>query len=216
MGKRTLYSGAIASGGYDAKEMRRMTKLTQISDRERKRIVEDFLDEVLADLDVDPELEARLRAALPELPDEPSPEQVEAWIELAELVREPDFRARIRQMAQSGAAERQQGEAPDSDALQRAAVLVAERGAGALEAGIEPGSAEAELIVAEVVEAFGGDEGAVQDPALRTRLAERFEQGADSRAERYWQLLAVINGWPTVPSTMVAWRWMIDALRASA
>jgi hypothetical protein len=34
------------------------------------------------------------------------------------------------------------------------------------------------------------------------------------RAERYWQLLAVINGWPPVPTTMLAWRWTIDALRA--
>jgi hypothetical protein len=45
-------------------------------------------------------------------------------------------------------------------------------------------------------------------------LADRFEQGADPRAERYWQLLAVINGWPPVPTTMPAWRWTIDALRA--
>jgi len=188
--------------------------LTPISDRERKRIVEDFLDEVLGDLDVDPVLAARLRAALPQLPANPSLEQVEAWLELSELVRDPDFRAQIRQLAQSGAAERQQGDAPDVDALQRAAVLVAERGAGALEAGIRPGSREAEAVVEEIVEAFGGGEGAAEDPAFRAQLVERFEQGADPRAERYWQLLAVINGWPPVPSTMAAWRWTIDALRA--
>jgi hypothetical protein len=45
-------------------------------------------------------------------------------------------------------------------------------------------------------------------------FADRLEQGADPRAERYWQLLAVINGRPPVPTTMPAWRWTIEALRA--
>jgi DNA-binding transcriptional MerR regulator len=93
---------AVASGEPDGQELRTMTRLAHISDDERKRIVEDFLDEVLGGLEVDPGLEARLRGGLPELPDEPTPDQVEAWVELAELVRDPDFRARIRQMAESG------------------------------------------------------------------------------------------------------------------
>jgi DNA-binding transcriptional MerR regulator len=198
---------AVACGEPDRQELRTMTRLAHISDEERKRIVEDFLDEVLGGLDVDPGLEARLRGELPELPDEPTPEQVEAWIELAELVRDPDFRARIRQMAESGAAERARGEAPVGDAMRQAAALVAERGVAALEAGIEPDSKEAEPIVEEIHNSFGG-------AVARAELADRFEQGADPRAERYWQLLAVINGWPPVPTTMPAWRWTIKALRA--
>jgi hypothetical protein len=108
--------------------------------------------------------------------------------------------------AESGAAERAQGGAPDGEAMREAAALVAERGRGALEAGIEPGSEEAEAIVSELLRFFGD--------VARGELAARFEQRADRRAERYWQLLAVINGWPPVPTTMPAWRWTIDALRA--
>jgi hypothetical protein len=110
-------------------------------------------------------------------------------------------------MAEAGAAERARGEAPDGDAMRAAAALVAERGGAGVEAGVEPGSAEAEAIVEHIVAAFG-------DNTDRRELADRFEQGADLRAERYWQLLAVINGWPPVPTTMPAWRWAIDALRA--
>ena len=198
---------AVASGEPREEELRTMTRLAHISDVERKRIVEDFLDDVLGGLEVDPGLEARLRGGLPELPDDPAPEQVEAWVELAELVRDPDFRARIRQMAEAGAAERAEGEAPDGEAMRRAAVLVTERGGAALEAGIEPGSEEAASVVDEIVQSLKAD-------VSRAELADRFEQGADPRAERYWQLLAVINGWPPVPTTMPAWRWTIDALRA--
>ena len=197
---------AVASGELDGQELRTMTRLAHISDDERKRVVEEFLDEVLGGLEIDPGLEARLRGGLPELPDEPSPEQLEAWVELAELVRDPDFRARIRQMAEGGAAERARGEATDGAAMRDAAALVAERGAPALEAGIEPGSEEAEAIVAEILRSF-------DEPVPRAELADRFEQGADPRAERYWQLLAVINGWPPVPTAIPAWDWTIAALR---
>lgn len=100
-------------------------------------------------------------------------------------------------------------EAPDGEAMRAAASLVAERGDAALGAGIEPDSAQAEPIVAEIVRAFGE----LDTPAVRAQLADRFEQGADPRAERYWQLLAVINGWSPVPSTVEAWNWTIRALR---
>jgi DNA-binding transcriptional MerR regulator len=204
---------AVASGEPDGLELRTMTRLAHISDDERKRIVEDFLDEVLGGLEIDPGLEARLRGGLPELPDDPTPEQVEAWVELAELVRDADFRARIRQMAETGAAERATGDTPDGEAIREAAALVAERGGAAVEAGVEPGSEEAETIVEEIVGAFAA-EADLSDTGFRAELADRFEQGADPRAERYWQLLAVINGWPPVPTTMPAWRWTIEALRA--
>lgn len=210
---------AVASGEPDEQELKTVTRLAHISDDERQRIVEEFLDDVLRGLEIDPGLEARLRGGLPELPDDPSPEQIEAWVELAELVRDPDFRARIRGMAEAGAAARAGREEVDGDAMRRAAALVAERGAAALEAGIEPGTEEAEVIVAEIARAFGGGaepraEPGGDDPAFRAELADRFEQGADPCAERYWQLLAVINGWPPVPTTMPAWRWTIAALRA--
>jgi DNA-binding transcriptional MerR regulator len=218
LGVRRAVLRAVAAGEPDGKDLRTMTRLAHISEDERRRIVEEFLDEVLGGLDIDPGLEARLRGGLPQLPDEPAPDQVEAWIELAELVRDPGFRARIRQMAEAGAAERERGEATDGDAMRRAAALVAERGGAAVEAGIEPGSDEAEAIVAELLGAFAGaaTPGSAGEPASRSELADRFEQGADPRAERYWQLLAVINGWPPVPTTLPAWRWTIDALRARA
>jgi DNA-binding transcriptional MerR regulator len=203
---------AIASGEADGQELRTVTRLAHISDDERKRIVEEFLDEVLGGLDIDPGLEARLRGGLPELPDEPAPEQVEAWIELGELVRDPDFRVRIRRMAEAGAAERERGQATDGEAMRALAALVAERGGAALEAGSEPGSGEAEEVVHEILAAFAGQAGGAAPD--RADLADRFEQGADPRAERYWQLLAVINGWPPVPTTMPAWQWTIAALRA--
>ena len=184
-----------------------MHKLAQLSDDERKRIVADFLEEAFAGLDIEPGFAERMRSATPSLPDDPTPEQVDAWIELAELVQDPAFKASIRRMSEQHAAARAGGEEmkPDPN-WQAAAAQVAERGGAALDAGVAPGSPEAEAIVAELLPAFGAPD--------RAELADKVATGTDARAERYWQLLAIINGWPPVPATVPAWVWFVAALRA--
>ena len=74
---------AVAKRGTDLEEMDLMNKLARLSEEERNRILGDYYDEVFGGLDIDPEFEQRLRSATPDLPDDPTPDQVEAWIELA-------------------------------------------------------------------------------------------------------------------------------------
>ena len=69
---------AVARRGADPEEMRMMHQLASLSDEERRRIVGEFLDDAFAGLDLDPGFERRMRSAMPELPDDPAPEQVEA------------------------------------------------------------------------------------------------------------------------------------------
>lgn len=49
---------------------------------------------------------------------------------------------------------------------------------------------------------------------VRTQLAAQLEAGTDARAERYWQLTGIINGWPPFPAHVPAFEWLIAALRA--
>ncbi len=134
---------------------------------------------------------------------------MDAWIELAELVQDASFQASIRRMSEQHAAARASGEDLRPDAgWQQAAALVTERSNAALAAGLDPASPEAQAIVDEVLPAFGGDHD-------RAALADRFATGSDPKAERYWQLMAIINGWPPVPTTVPAWEWFIAALRTA-
>ena len=97
---------AIAKRGSSPEETELMSKLARLSEEERNRILTDYYDEVFGGLDIDPEFERRMRSVTPSLPDDPTPEQVEAWIELAELVTDPGYRQRVREMAQAHSATR--------------------------------------------------------------------------------------------------------------
>ncbi len=52
------------------------------------------------------------------------------------------------------------------------------------------------------------------DAAGRAGLADGAATFTDARVERYWELLAVLNGWPSVPAAVPAFAWLVAALRA--
>jgi hypothetical protein len=181
-----------------------------MTDEERKGLIDEFWDEVTAGLNINPDFDAGMRSAKPELPDDPTPEQLQAWVELAELVRDKDFRARIRQMGEAHSASRDAGETtmdqpPES---MREQWLQWTNAAGeAMAAGHDPSSPAGRELATSLAQSMG------TDPAS---AAEQIESGTDTRAERYWQLLATINGWEQWPSQVPRAEWIIAALRAAA
>ena len=208
----------LARRAHTPREVERMNRLAQATGDERRRLMNEFLDSIFAGVAVSSEFEARMRQAMPELPDDPTDEQVDAWIELAELVRDEDFRDRLRAMGQSsfGTADRpaRPPATPTDASAMTTAALVAERGEAALAAGIEPASPAGDAVHDELVAAFAASVGRPPDEAYRRDLLDQIRLGYEPRAERYWQLLATINGWPPIPSTLGNWSWFIDALAA--
>jgi len=71
--------------------------------------------------------------------------------------------------------------------------------------------------VAQLVPELARLYGTTDQPAFREQLADMIETFTDRRVERYWQLLAIMNGWPQRgPSASPAWEWLLAGLRASA
>jgi DNA-binding transcriptional MerR regulator len=202
---------AIARRGVRPEEVQRMTAFTRASADEAGRIMEDFISSVFAEHPDDP-FAARMRAALPELPEEPSDAQIDAWIELATLVGDPGFRVRVRQMVDEGAGARERGET--DEATQRAGQAVVESAGGALAAGMAPDAPEAGAVVDHLVGGFATAAGRADDATYREELLRQLETFSDVRVERYWRLIGVINGWPEFPSATPAYEWLIAALRA--
>jgi DNA-binding transcriptional MerR regulator len=203
---------AVATRGSTPEEMELMHKLAQLSDAERRRLISDFIDGTFGGLDANPDFVAMMRAAMPDLPDEPTAGQVEAWVELAELCQDPDFRASVRRMAEYQAAERAGG---DTTGLHHdLAEAVRGQVCQALAAGIAPASPEADPVVGALTAQYADAFGRPDDAGLRRWLLTRLEIASDPRAERYWQLLAVINGWPVPQSLAPVFDWFSQALRA--
>ncbi|MGW7443135.1 MerR family transcriptional regulator [Kitasatospora sp. NPDC054795] len=203
---------AVAQRGSTPEEMRLMHKLAALSDAERRRLIHDFVDEVFGGLDANPEFVAMMRSAMPELPDEPRAEQVEAWVELGELVQDPDFRAAVRRMAEHQAAERADGDRTGLHVELTGTVTSLVR--TALAAGVAPASPEADPVVAALAAAYAEAFGRPDDTALRRWLLDRLGTADDPRAERYWQLMATVNGWPVPENLRDVFEWFTEALRA--
>ena len=181
-------------------EERTMTdKLARMSSPDRRHMIEDFLAEVFDGLDPSPAHAQRWAAAW-DLPDDPSPEQVDAWVELAGLVSDRDFRRRTRQLTEHGIQLQASG-------LEDLADWATQHAVAALLRGCPPGSAEATTVVNRILEPNGWS-------ARREELLADLEMLSDPRIERYWQLTAIINGLPPFPTYAPAFEWLIAALRA--
>ncbi|MFI6502752.1 MerR family transcriptional regulator [Nonomuraea typhae] len=185
----------VARRGSSPEEMDTMHKLARLSEDERRRLVADFLDHALSQ----PELACIRPSLTPELPEDPTDEQVEAWVELAGLTRDPDFRAAVHRMGDLHLAGHSYGAAPPYRDL---VAVVREHVRPALAAGIDPDAPEAAGVVAAVRAGHGR-----VDPDL-------LAAAADPRWARYLRLLATVNGWPPPENQRPVIGWLLRALGA--
>ncbi|MGW5716150.1 MerR family transcriptional regulator [Amycolatopsis sp. NPDC003865] len=186
--RRREVLNAVADRDSYSKEGSLEHQRTILSEAERQCLIGDFLADALGDR---PELAGIARTLTPDLPEDPSPEQAEAWLELAVLMRDTEFRANLRRFADRHVV----GLRRDLAAEVRDAVTPA------VVAGIVPKSPAAKAIV----------DGLGRDPG---ELREWLGVANDPRRERYMELLGVINGWAAPESLAPAFDWLAEAMAA--
>jgi DNA-binding transcriptional MerR regulator len=207
---------AVVKLDRSTEEVRLMHKLAQMSDEERNRLIDEFWDEVSADLNITPGFTEWMRSAKPNLPDDPTAEQLEAWIELAELVRDPDYRRAVRALYQEHSERRDAGEPMVANQEEaRKWWAVTDEARQSVESGATPTSPEAQQLVERMMALATAQWGRDDTAEFRRSLAEHYEERTDERMSRYWELLATINGWPKHPVTTASTQWLAAALRAS-
>ncbi|AQZ61539.1 MerR-family transcriptional regulator [[Actinomadura] parvosata subsp. kistnae] len=184
----------ISERGTTNEETLMLHRLAQLSAAERREIVTEFVSGTFDGIEPDGDA-AVIAGWMRELPDSPSPAQMGAWVELAELISDEDFRRRLRRIALAG-----EGPLP---AYELRARVLAQAGP-ALADGVDPASAAGRAVLDRVA-------GPAAD---RAELLEWMETVADERVERYWALLAELNGHPRAEPAVPAFAWVIAALRA--
>lgn len=205
-------------------------KLVSMSDDDRDRLIDRFWDEISDGIDVHPAFVERLREMRPNLPAEPTAEQLEAWIELADLVQDADFRRSLHQAFQesfSSARARHVTAPAVMERIERHRKILLEARA-ARQAGLAADSAQARDIADRIAASAAEFTGHLDATGLAGRIAAHDTTSAESeRAMRtfsrftgllgtYNSLVATINGTPQPdPAGAAADREWLAATRAT-
>ncbi|GAA3839574.1 MerR family transcriptional regulator [Sphaerisporangium flaviroseum] len=213
---RAVLRATLDRGDPSEEDLRRLNTLGRLGSAERDALMDSFVAEVGGGNRAREQWLACLREAMvPELPAEPTIAQLDAWLELVELLSDDDYRATLRQMGTEFWKAQEAGGGPDLEGWKDAGDSVVEIVLTAMDDGVEPGSAAAGPVLDRVVPQLGQMHGAVDGPEFRESLSRAYEEH-DPRAERHWELVAAIENTPWPHPQTLAHRWIAEALRARA
>ncbi|MEU8362102.1 MerR family transcriptional regulator [Nonomuraea sp. NPDC048882] len=231
--RRAVLRTLVKQGGT-ADQAALMRKLVSMPDEERERLIDDFWNDVGEGLDVPAGFVDRLRTMRPCLPEDPTLTQLEAWIELADLVQGAEFRNKVRSYLQdtySTSPGRDLAATPVQDFIYETGTAIMEEIMAEVRSGLPPESPRARDLVVRMATAAAEAVGTRSTPESRERMAagflmaERFERERpeespryDSTHGRYVSLVAVINDTPPHTGDEFASlaTWLAAALHASA
>jgi len=201
-----------ASRRHTLEEMELMHQLATLSEAERHRLIDDFLDAVFGGPHSGSSHAAVRQSMTPALPDDPTEEQLTAWVELAELSLDTGFRTDLRRLAE----EHLSGDADGHPTAPRPDVVAVTRAVagGAVASGIAPDSSQADHVVATLTEQCALKFGRRDDAELHQWMLHRLEAASDPRRDRYVHLLAHVNGWPAPEPVAPVLDWAVTALRS--
>ena len=198
---------ALRSSEPSEEDLRRLWTVTNLSHAERRAVIERFYDQVSEGVAMDENWKrSMVEASTPELPDDPSPEQIDAWLEMSEIVSDPSFVAAMRSNSQVWA------EDFDLAAYQRGSADVLAAAQDAMARGLEPTSEMGGVIAREWFEASARAMNRPADDGYKQWLREMYAKH-DPRAARYWELVSVLKGEPAPSPVSRAWAWITEAMK---
>ncbi|MDR6974326.1 DNA-binding transcriptional MerR regulator [Streptomyces sp. 3330] len=199
---RRAVLSTVAKRGSTVEETTLMNRLARLSAAERKQIIDEFKDEVFGGGVDDPGLRDRIRSYSIELPDDPTPEQVDAWIELAESAQNPEFRARLRTWMELNTPVSGQGSPPGGSIWWARAIV--QTVAEVRRRGVAPEAPAAAEVLSELF-----------SDADRAAVLRSLEAGIEAGAEHYRRLVARVRGQDSSPDATEDLEWLARALRAA-
>jgi DNA-binding transcriptional MerR regulator len=199
---------ALRAGDPNESDLRRLCAVTQLTNEERKNVIESYYQRIADTVPADsPWRKTLAEASKPQLPDNPTPEQLDAWIELSELLTDEGFVERQRNNVREAA----EGKL-DMLKLRNANIEAARAAAAARAQGASPGSEVARAVVEGFVAGIADAAGKPLDERLRRGIHERY-LSFDPRHARYWELVAIMTGHASAPGTVADWTFIAEAVK---
>lgn len=179
---------ALASPSPSHDDLRRIWTMTSLSQAERRAVIECFFGEVSADPQINPKWTKQMvKLSTPELPDEPTPEQIDAWIELSRMVSDPAFIETMRANARDS-----KGHSMNAERFNSLYGDIKARAREAMAQGVEPDSKAGRVFGEEFLTIWAVSTGQEPDAAYRARMKRKhFEHLPNTR--RYWDLVQILR-----------------------
>jgi DNA-binding transcriptional MerR regulator len=189
------------AGELDASRIQRLHALARLERADKARFVGEQLGKRMAETGPPALQRAILDAARIELPDDATLEQLDAWLELAELVSDDTFLAHYRARPAKPAA--------PSRAVQKAQ----EEALLAIQSGVDPGDAAARPIVRRWIRGLARQQRRTDERTLAAELLRAADNGRFDKEQRFWTLLAVLRPEMAKHPAYIVGPWLMRAAR---
>jgi DNA-binding transcriptional MerR regulator len=211
--QRALLKAALSQGEESALAyLDRTHAIAKLNALEREGFLSSQMERAFAGVQADEAWKAGFwQAAVLDLPEELTEAQFAAWLELAELVTDESFIQRTNEIGKE-AWDNRRDPAASADwtrELNRLYLAAAE----VSKAGKSPHSPAGQGLVAEYIDGHARLTGRHDDPTFPAELLAKIERNSDPRAARYWELIALLKGWPAESPIAIGHAWLIDGLR---
>ncbi|MFC4062353.1 MerR family transcriptional regulator [Planomonospora corallina] len=231
--RRAVLRTLVKQGGTAA-QAALMHGLVSMPDEERERLIDDFWNEAGEGLGVPSGFVERLRTMRPHLPEDPAATQIEAGIELADLVRDEEFRGAVRSYLRDTYATfpgRVVATSPMQGFIHPEGAQITGEILEAYRSGLPADSPRARELVVRMADAAAEVAGGRATAESRERPATAFLMVEEIRREdsqeevrfgathgRYLSLVVSINGTPPAAGEddPALFAWIAAALRAPA
>jgi DNA-binding transcriptional MerR regulator len=198
---------ALRAGAPNESDLRRLCAVTQLTNDERRTVIERYYRHIAEGIPEGSPWKKLAEAKVPQLPDNPTAEQLDAWLELSELLADESFVERQRTNTREAAEAKL-----DMLKLRAANVEAARAAAEARAQGASPGSEAGRALVEAFVAGIATAAGKPVTEQLRRGMYERY-LAYDPRHARYWELVSIMTGQPSAPGRVVDWSFVAEAVK---
>ncbi|MEO5758525.1 MAG: MerR family transcriptional regulator, partial [Mesorhizobium sp.] len=181
--------------------------VTSFSQTEFRAAIEHFYDQVAEGAHMDPAWKKQMvDAGTPELPDDPTPEQIDAWTELMAIISDKAFIDEMR----ANMVRMWDGEF-DPAAYAEAANATLDKVRAAISQGLEPDADVGRSIAQDWLDSAARAMKRAPDKAFLDWQLEQYRK-YHSRSVRYQDLMAILQGDQSPGSAGQEWRWLHKAM----
>ncbi|GHE79559.1 MerR family transcriptional regulator [Camelimonas fluminis] len=201
---------ALQSSEPTVRDLKRVATMTDIAHSSRREAAKAFFDKVTEGLELDPTWKPRMiESGSPELPDEPTKEQVEAWIALAKLFDDREFFDAMRWIAEDAAKYPWIAVRDPLDPTVAKHLAIQRRARIAMESGEKPSSTAAQTLADDYIKLLAEMRDLPDDEEFRSRMRQRGQRGRSTNL--FFELSRVLRG---LPATDAEHKWLRQAQEA--